>query len=147
MKNATKKKVANKAAAKKPALKKAPIPAALVAARESLGAIAERESVGIDVENLVIAVLSNITSLVRVDPATGDVTPFGILAFTFGDPKVGLDDEQMKGFYAALSTAIGVKEVADKIAENLASNPTASAIIRDVVDVVQSWVNSSGANQ
>ena len=145
-KKVAKKSAAKKAPAKKAVAKKAAVPDVLGAARESLGAIAAQEET-VNVKSIVFAVLANITGLVKIDPETGDVTPFGLLSLAFNDNQVGLSDEQMPGFYSALSVAIGIPTVAAFIAQNLASNPTASAHIRDVVKAVQSSVNSAGDNQ
>ncbi len=140
MKRSASKKVRAKtnrtAAVKTVAAKKAAAKAssAVSSARESL---AESTT---SVQNAAIAALAHISpGLVEVTPA--GIKPFGLLDRTFDDPLVGLDDSQMPGFYAAVSTAINDTRVNALIQAKLASSPSAAATIIDVINLIQFWVD------
>src|SRR5438105_1780173 len=89
---------------------------ATAAARKDIADVAgARESLTestTSARDAVVATLVNFSpGLVQVNP-DGTIIPLGLFRPSFGDPKVGLDDGQMKGFFAAVSTAINDSRVA-----------------------------------
>jgi hypothetical protein len=108
--------------------------AAVTAARETLA-----ESVT-SVRDAAVAALVHISpGLVQVTP-TG-VKPFGLFDRAFSDPLVGVDDGQMPAFFGAVSTAINSSRV-DALIQAKLADTGASAIIGDVVKLIQLWVDN-----
>ena len=128
----------NKTAVKKAAAapaRKITAAKAVAAARESL---TESTTTALDT---VVATLVNFSpELVRVN-RDGTIMPPGLLRLSFGDPKVGLGDGQMKGFFAAAGTAINDGRVAALIDAKLCGMD-ASANIGDVAKLIQLWIEN-----
>jgi hypothetical protein len=133
--NAPAKRAAIKKALAKAAARRDPAATAVAAARESL-----TESTT-SARDAVIATLVNFSpGLVQVNP-DGTIIPLGLFRLSFGDPKVGLDDGQMRGFFAAVSTAINDTRVGGLIDAKL-GDTDASANIGDVVRLIQLWIDN-----
>jgi len=143
-KNKTAQKAPGNAPSKKPATKKALAKAAARKGTATTAVAAARESLTestTSARDAVVATLVNFSpGLVQVNP-DGTIIPLGLFRLSFGDPKVGLDDGQMKGFFAAVSTAINDTRVGALIDAKL-GDTGASANIGDVARLIQLWIDN-----
>jgi hypothetical protein len=126
---------------KAPATKTA---AARGAAAKSTDVAAAREALAgatTSARDTVIATLVHFSpGLVEVKP-DGTIVPTNLFQRSFNDPAVGLDDGDMSGFFAAVSTAINDARVNALIDAKL-GDTGASANIGDVARLIQLWIDS-----